>query len=157
MITDAVDVARQDPKRGGVRNRIKTHIILYATPKQRQQHPHEWNLDLLRDKATVNQPTADLKTLGATLGGPQRRRDIVHSRLKGCARRAAARLGVGALAEPHARCLPTSLRAPGIYSAPARAELQATTSRNAAPLTPTDAPPATAELVCKQCQISRET
>jgi acetyl esterase/lipase len=32
---DAVDSACQQPQRGGIRNRINAHFILYATPEQR--------------------------------------------------------------------------------------------------------------------------
>ena len=33
-VIDAVDITCQDPKRGGVRNRTKTHAVLYASPQE---------------------------------------------------------------------------------------------------------------------------
>jgi hypothetical protein len=40
----AVDTTCQHPKRGGIRNRTKTHVILYATPQQLQQNHTTWCL-----------------------------------------------------------------------------------------------------------------
>ena len=59
-IIDADDVACQGPSRGGVRNRVKTHVILYATPEQHQQQ-HTWNLSAAQQKTTLHAPTDDLE------------------------------------------------------------------------------------------------
>ena len=50
-VIDAVDAACQDPKRGGIRNRVKTHAIIYATDTQRQQFQHTWNLEDVQQKS----------------------------------------------------------------------------------------------------------
>ncbi|MFM7987187.1 MAG: hypothetical protein ACKPKO_48535, partial [Candidatus Fonsibacter sp.] len=70
---DAVDHACQTPTQGGIRNRTKTHAIIYATPEQHQSMGHTWDLDQIRRKAILNVPTDRLKTLGATLGGRDNR------------------------------------------------------------------------------------
>ena len=70
-VIDAVDTTCQDPTRGGVRNRPKTHATLYASPEQLQQNHHNWGLSETQHKATLNTPLDPLKTLGATLGGTQ--------------------------------------------------------------------------------------
>ena len=43
-VIDAVDTTCQDPKRGGVRNRPKTHVILYANPQEIQQSHLTWGI-----------------------------------------------------------------------------------------------------------------
>ena len=68
-VIDAVDTTCQNPKRGGVRNRTKTHVIVYATAQQLQQNHAAWRRTEIRQKATLNTPLDPLKTLGATLGG----------------------------------------------------------------------------------------
>ena len=83
-VIDAVGTTCQDPKRGGVRNRPKTHVILYATPEQLQQKQHSWGISQIEQKATFNTPLDPLKTLGATLGGRQHRHDDSTKRLKSC-------------------------------------------------------------------------
>ena len=80
-LIDAVDITCQDPKRGGIRNRTKTHVIIYASQDQIQQHQLTWNLAALQGEATLNTPHDELRTLGATLGGAHRRRNTFRSKL----------------------------------------------------------------------------
>ena len=70
------------PKRGGVRNRTKAHVILYATPQEIQHNHLTWGIKEITHKATLNTPTDPLQTLGATLGGPQHRIDDLTKHLK---------------------------------------------------------------------------
>ena len=81
-ILDAVDVACEEPARRGTRNRTKTHAIIYATPAQVQAHQDEWDLPGIRQRATLNNPIDSLRTVGATLGGPEARRDTFKARLR---------------------------------------------------------------------------
>ena len=60
-VIDAVGAMCEDPNRGRVRNRLKTHVIIYATLEQVQEHQYEWNLDMLNGKATLTEPIDDLK------------------------------------------------------------------------------------------------
>ena len=68
-VIDAVDTTCQDTTRGGVRNRTKTHVILYATAQQLQYNHLTWGIHEIQQKATLNTPTDPLKTLG---GHPRR-------------------------------------------------------------------------------------
>ena len=81
-VVDAVDTTCQDPERGGICNRPKTHVILYATPEQLQHNQDNWNIAQTQQKATLNTPLDPFKTLGATLGGRQHRLDDDTKRLK---------------------------------------------------------------------------
>ena len=81
-VIDAVDTTCQDPKRGGVRNPTKTHVILYASPQDLQLNHSAWGINQIQQKATLNTPSDPLKTLGATLGGPQHRCDDFNKRFK---------------------------------------------------------------------------
>ena len=67
-VIDAVDVTCQGPKRGGICNRTKTHVILYASPQELQVNHLAWGISEIQQKATLNTPTDPLNTLGATLG-----------------------------------------------------------------------------------------
>eukprot|EP00973_Karenia_brevis_P059754 8318147-Karenia_brevis.AAC.1 len=51
------------------RNRKKTTVILYATGPQRDANKVLWRLDEVQQLATLHEPTAELLTLGAALGG----------------------------------------------------------------------------------------
>ena len=55
-------------KRGGIRNRLKTHAIIYATPYRILQHQTTLNQTEIQQKAKLDTPTNKNKTLGATLG-----------------------------------------------------------------------------------------
>ena len=47
-VIDAVDSTCQGPKRGGVRNRVKTHVILYASPEHIQHNYIHWGITIIR-------------------------------------------------------------------------------------------------------------
>ena len=55
-LIDAVDITCQDPKRGRISNCTKTHVIIYASQDQIQQHQLTWNLAALQGEATLNTP-----------------------------------------------------------------------------------------------------
>ena len=81
-ILDAVDADCKDPKRGGIRNRTKTHVIIYATPQQIQHEEHTWNTQAITKRATLNTPTDELRSLSATIGGKEHRRKTFKARLR---------------------------------------------------------------------------
>ena len=65
-----------------IRNRIKTHDIIYANPQQIAEQSHAWDLPGIQQRATLRSPTDELRTLGATLGGQGNRSKIVKAELQ---------------------------------------------------------------------------
>ena len=82
VVLDAVDDGCQDKSRGGVRNRTTTHVIIYVNELQAAQQAHTWDIQGITQRATLNSPKDDLRTLGAMLGGKANRCRNVKAKLK---------------------------------------------------------------------------